>query len=194
MKKVQSLVELEIFFQKKIPNYCTFKDWEFVCLEQSEIMDIIAFHPPFLKTYKIAVSLQENEGIKNYRSIGIGKITPADTNGHYNNTIFLAMCGWLMASTASIHLAYNFPEYAPQVVEANNVKPLKSLENDGILKPRSDGTTFWVETIIRKKKLGFVLASTNIGFGKVSYGTIQELKFILAGKDSIWGAKEVEEN
>lgn len=90
---------------------------------QEQIMKVIDFTPPFLKTEKIAVLSTDRGSILNTRSVGMGFVTPKDTFGHYNETIFLAMCGWLMASTASVFLAMLFPTTAPQVVEANGIKP-----------------------------------------------------------------------
>ena len=195
-REFQTKCDLKKIFGKKLPPHLDmiYADIPCKCLDQPEMMKIIDFHPPFLRAEKIAIFEEENSGIKNYRSLGMGLIYPADTNGHYNSTIYLAMCGWLMASTASVHLAYNFSEFAPQVVEADKVKPFKSVDGIGSLKPRPQGTTFWVETIIRKSKLKLVLVTTNISFGNFAYGTIEDLKFILTPKDSIWKAKEVQED
>ena len=188
--KSQNLKE---FFLKDLPDaFGEYINEPFIAYDQKDIIKQIDFHPPFLRTEKIAI-FKNNSGIVNYRSLGMGTIFPKDTNGHYNSTIYLAMCGWLMASTSSVHLAYNYPNTAPQVVEADKVKPLKSLEGENILKPRLIGTTFWVETVIRKTKMKFVLATARIGFGNILYGTIEDLKFIITPKESIWAAKEVQE-
>lgn len=186
---------LSQFFNKKIPK--VFENYESIAFNsysQDQILRSIDFHPPFLKTEKLVIFKEISDyGITNFRSIGMGMVYPNDTKGHYNFTIYLAMCGWLMASTASVHLAIINPKTAPQVVEADKVRPYKGLGDYVVIKPRPQGSTFWVETVITKTKLKFVLTVTNIVFGEVLYGTIEALRFMITPKDSIWRAKEIPE-
>ena len=160
-------------------------------LNQQKIMKIIDFTPPFLRTEKMVVFKGEIDSVLSSTSIGVGVITPDDTAGHYNKSIFLAMCGWLMASTASIHLAAFFPKSAPQVIEASGVKPLISPENSGIWKPAVNGTPYLVETCVLKKKMKIVILRTRISFGKILFGTIELLKFIITDRESIKSVKDI---
>lgn len=107
-------------------------------LDQEEIMKQIDFTPPFLRIDKMIIFDVNKNSILDSTSLAMGKITLQDTVGHYNDTIFLAMCGLLMSSSAPIHLAVLFPSTAPEVVEANGVKA----EEKGIWKPADEGTIF----------------------------------------------------
>jgi len=93
-------------------------------IEQEEMLKTIDFHPPFLRVEKMMIFDTPHHSFCHSKSLGMGRITTKDTYGHYNDTIYLAMCGWLMASSASIHLAFLFPTTAPQVIEANKVRPI----------------------------------------------------------------------
>lgn len=158
---------------------------------QQQMMEIIDFAPPFLRTDKMILFDGKKNSYCHSSSLGSGMITLRDTAGHYNDTIYLAMCGWLMASTASVHLAILFPTTAPQVIKADGVKPLLGFENDGIWKPSVKGAPFWVESEIIRKKMQLVVVKTKITFGNILYGTIEELRLVLTKKNSIWSAKEV---
>jgi len=188
-----SINDVENFFGFPLPdhlketcqdNYLTEK------FDQKQIMKVIDFVPPFLKIQKMVVLSTDRQNILQAKSLGIGVVTPKDTTGHYNQTIYLAMCGWLMASSASVFLAILFPTTAPQVVEANGVKPFPlSGEMKGLWKPASPGTTFFVESTIIKKKLQLIVMKTTITFDNIHFGVIEELKLVLTPKDSIWSAK-----
>lgn len=187
------LHHVENFFGFTLPDHLkeTCKD-NYVSekFDQKQILKVIDFVPPFLKIQKMVVLSTDRRDILQAKSLGIGVVTPKDTTGHYNQTIYLAMCGWLMASSASVFLAILFPTTAPQVVEANGVKPLPlSGEMKGLWKPASPGTTFFVESTIIKKKLQLVIMKTTITFDNIHFGIIEELKLVLTPKDSIWSAR-----
>ena len=123
----------------------------------------------------------------------MGFVSTKDTAGHYNETLFLAMCGYLMASSASVHLAMLFPSTAPQVIEANGVKPLtfSDAKENQLWKPSKQGTPFFVESRILKKKMQLVVMETKVSFGTIMFGTINELKLVLTPKESIRSTKEI---
>lgn len=188
-----SLRQIENFFGFGLPDHIkeNYKDnYVFEKFDQKQIMGVIDFAPPFLKIQKIAVLSTDRRSILQTKSLSMGIITPQDTAGHYNETIFLAMCGWLMASAASVFIAILFPTTAPQVIEANGVRPLPLLEEaKGLWKPAPPGTTFFVESTIIKKRLQLVVMKTTISFDNVFYGVIEELKLVLTSKGSIWSAR-----
>ncbi|MFH0925577.1 MAG: PilZ domain-containing protein [bacterium] len=194
---IQGIIKQEIkdFFGFSLPAHIqkNFTDcYLYEKLDKRQIMKIIDFHPPFLKVDKMVVLGGRNkEDVLQSKAIAMGKVTTKDTAGHYNDTIFLALCGLLMASAASIHLATLFPSTAPQVIEASGVKPLKLLNQPKkIWKPSFNGTNFLVETTINNKKLQLTIMNTKITFGKILYGTIEVLKLILTQKESIFLAQE----
>ncbi len=188
-----SLHQIENFFGLVLPNHIkeTCRDnYVFEKFDQKQIMGVIDFAPPFLKIQKIVILSPDRRDILQTKSLGMGVVTPKDTAGHYNETIFLAMCGWLMASAASVFLAMLFPTTAPQVVEANGIKPLPlSEEAKGLWKPAPSGTAFFVESTIIKKRLQLIIMKTTISFDNVLYGVIEELKLVLTPKGSIWSAR-----
>lgn len=188
-----SLRQIEIFFGLDLPDHIkeSCKDnYVFERFDQKQIMGVIDFAPPFLKIQKIAVLSIDRRSILQTKSLGMGIVTPQDTAGHYNETIFLAMCGWLMASAASVFLAILFPTTAPQVIEANGVRPFPLLEEAKELwKPASSGTTFFVESTIIKKRLQLIIMKTTISFDNILYGVIEELRLVLTPKGSIWSAR-----
>jgi hypothetical protein len=163
-------------------------------LDQQQIMKIIDFSPPFLKIQKMVITTSgDSQAILQSRSLGMGLLTQADTDGHYHETIFLAVCGQLMASAASIHLAALFPKSAPQVIEANGVKPLAVFPKGMklLLNPAKDGTLFFVESSLVRKKMQLVVATSRISFCDIQYGVIEELKLILTPASSIRSAVEI---
>lgn len=188
----ETLNETQIFLGTKLPNHIRNMLGEEKILKkimQKEIMKTIDFTPPFLRIEKIIVFGDENNIIGSH-SIGMGMLTQKDTAGHYNKTIYLAMCGWLMASAASVHISILYPETAPQVVKADGVMPLQlPTDKKGLWQPSSDGTVFFVETKVKNKKLQLVIAETKISFANVLYGTIRDLKLMLTPKQSILTAK-----
>lgn len=188
-----NIEEIEGFFGIPMPEHIK-NHYRHKCisdrLDQHQIMKIIDFTPPFLKIDKIII-FDRKDSLVQTTSLGAGIVTTKDTSGHYNDTIFLAMCGMLMATSASIHLAVLFPPKAPQVIEASGVKPLLSIQNNGMWRPSNKGTSFLVETNILRKKLQLVIVKTNVTFGKILYGTIEELKLVLTQKESIHHAKEI---
>jgi len=187
--------EFEEFLNTSLPDHIV-ENYKrkhiFDKVNQRQMMKCIDFEPPFLIINKMIVFGGEPGSVVQSKSLAVGVITPENTVGHYNNTIFLAMCGWLMASSASVHLAVLFPETAPQVIEANGVKPLLT-GGDVLWKPSAKGTPFFAETTILKKKLQLVIAETKISFSDIQFGMIKELKLILTQKESIWEAKELPE-
>ncbi len=185
----------EVFFGVPLPDYI--KDeirgrHILAELNQSQIMKILSLSPPFLKIQKIIVTSDDSQGILQSKSLGMGMITQADTKGHYNELISLALCGQLMASTAAIHLAALFPKSAPQAIEVNGIKPhLSALKEGGLWKPSMQGTTFFAEASIVKKKMQLVWITTKISFGKIPYGIIEELKFVLIPEKALNSAAEI---
>ncbi|MEW6170891.1 MAG: hypothetical protein AB1472_04980, partial [Candidatus Omnitrophota bacterium] len=179
-KKVNAK-EVEEFFGVTLPEHIK-KNYEnqqiSKRLNQQEIMKIIDFTPPFLKINKIIIFNVDKNQINQTFGLGMGVITSKDTSGHYNETIFLALCGWLMASAVSIHLAVLFPSAAPEVIEAKGVRPI---EKD-IWKPPAKGTIFWVETHVIEKRGQSVMMKTRISFDKIPYGVADESKSILIHK------------
>ncbi|MBI1976919.1 MAG: response regulator [Candidatus Omnitrophica bacterium] len=162
-------------------------------MDQRQIMEAIDFTPPFLKVEKILLLGRDHRDLPNVKGLAMGFVSTKDTAGHYNETLFLAMCGYLMASSASVHLAILFPSTAPQVIEANGVKPLvfSDAKENQLWKPSQTGTPFFVESRILKKKMQLVVMETKVSFGRVMFGIIQELKLVLTPKESIWSAKEI---
>lgn len=185
--------EVEIFFNSKLPNHIQEElkgHYLYKKAGKKEIMKTIDFGPPFLRIEKIAIFGNENELLSGY-SIGCGCVSSKDTEGHYNKTIYLAMCGWLMATSASIHINFLYPNTAPQVVKADGVMPLHPpTEKTGLWQPSERGTKFWVETRILKRKMQLIVAETKITFNILLYGTIRELKLILTNKETIWTAQQ----
>lgn len=173
--------EIERFFGVTTPEHIK-KNYEnqqiSKRLNQQEIMEIVGFTPPFLKIDKIIIFNADKNRIDQTFGLGMGVITPKDTSGHYNETIFIAICGWLMASAVSIHLAVLFPSTAPEVIEAKGVKPIEK----EIWKPPSKGTNFWVETRVIEKRGQSVMMKTRISFDKIPYGVADESKSILIQK------------
>ena len=188
-----SLPSIEKFFGFPLPEYlkkaCK-NTYVFEKLDQKRLMEIIDFSPPFLRADKMVVFGPDRKNILQNRSIVTGILTIEDVKGHYNDTIFLAMYGLLMASAASIYLAALFPSTAPQVVEVDHIKPSR----DRVLwRPAISGSRFFVETGIIKKKLHMVIADTRLISGEVFMGEVSRLKLILAPKDHIWKAKSLPE-
>src|SRR3989339_2170756 len=195
VERYANIQQLEDFFSIKLPEHLA-NEYEkrqiYLNVNQQQMMQTIDFTPPFLRIDKMAIFDTIKDSWLQSKSLGMGVITTKDTSGHYNDTIFLAMCGWLMASSASVHLGFLFPLKTPQVIEANKVRPILKGSNSSIVwKPSAKGTPFWVETVVLKKKLQLVAVVTRITFGNILYGTIEELKLILTDKKSIWSAKEI---
>lgn len=186
---------VEDFLKTKMPNHLASSLEDMLILkelDQKQIMETIQFLPPFLKTHKQIIFAPSQKDLSHSTSISYGIVTQDDTRGHYNETIFLALCGWLMASSASIHLAVVFPNTAPQVIEANGVKPITLSSKGGKLwKPAVSGTPFYVQTQILKKKMQLVLTKTCISFGDVQFGVIDDLKLVLTPSASIFTATEI---
>ncbi len=190
-----SLDGLETFFGSSFPKHlkASFEHYHFFAeLDQQQIMRIIDFAPPFLKIHRMVIGAPNPSDPLHSKSLSMGVVTQADTEGHYNRTIFLALCGQLMASSASIHLAHLFPNSAPQVIKANGVKPVTFSDVDGQLwQPSKKGTRFFVESEITRKKMQLVLMKTSISFEGVHYGVIDELRLVLMPASSISFSKEL---
>ncbi len=183
--------QIEDYFGAPIPAYIKEKfreNYIFEKFDQKQIMKVIEFKPPFLKIEKMVVLGFDKQDFLTTRGVGTGILTLNDTKGHYNDTIFLAQCGWLMGSAASIYLAILYPSTAPQVVEVDCIRPSK---NRILWKPSPDGSRFFVETRVLKKKLQVVIVNVRITFGDILMGEVERLKLVLTPKDSIWGAKEL---
>jgi hypothetical protein len=161
------------------------KHSSFVKLNKNDITKTVDFFDPFLRTEKLVIF---GDDIVGSASIGIGTVFIEDLVGHYNNTIYLAFAGRLMPSTATIHLAHFFPNTCPQAVEGKSIRMDKEAMNGGLLQPKKEGTIFYVESIVTKKKLNLVLLETNIMFGQAKFGLIENLKFVLTDKNSIYNA------
>ena len=157
----------------------------FVHLSGSEIEKTVDFYKPFLRTEQMVIF---GDDIVGSSSIGVGNVFPEDMEGHFNKTIYLAFAGRLMPSTATIHIAYFFPKTAPQAVEGKSIRMDKDAFNGGLIQPKKGGSKFYVETIVTKKKMNLVLVETHIMFGQAKFGLIENLKFILTDKDSIYQA------
>lgn len=156
--------------------------------DQKEIMGIIDFVPPFLRIDKMALIGSDRTDILRIRSLASGILTVEDTKGHYNDTVFLAKCGQLMGSAASIYLAILFPSTAPQVIEVDRIRPS---DDKTLWKPSPGGSRFFIETVILRKKLHVIIVNVKITFGEIFMGEVEKLKLALTAKDSIWAAKEL---
>lgn len=184
---------IESFFGVPLPehvkNNCM-DDWISKKLNQEEIMEFVDFEPPFLKIDKfILLDTEKNGSTTQDKGLSTGIVTLKDTKGHYNDTMFLALCGWLMASTASVHLAVLAPKTVPQVIEANGVRPLLSLNHKKhVWKPAPEGTRFFIETHILKQKLKLAIVTTTVTFSNVLFGVVDELKLIIDSRESIFNA------
>lgn len=182
---------LEDFFGTSVPNYVkenTPETYLFDKFDREEIMKTIDFTLPFLKIEKMAVLGSNRQNIFNLKGLATGILTTNDTKGHYNDTIFLAQCGQLMGSAASIYLAILFPTTAPQVIEVDSIRPSK---DKTLWKPSLKGSRFFIETHILKKKMQVIIVNVRITFGEIFMGEVERLKLILTAKNSIWGAKEL---
>lgn len=188
MSNIKSLEKIETSLGCKLPDNLIKKYGSATIkasLNRGQIESIVDFHEPFLRTDHMLIF---GDDIVGSSSIGVGRIYPEDMVGHFNTTVYLAFAGRLMPSTATIHLAYFFPETAPQAVEGESIRMAKDAFNGGLIQPKKEGTIFYVETIVKKKKLNLVLVETNIMFGKASFGLIENLRFLLTEKNSIYKA------
>ena len=182
------LDKIEKSLQCKLPKDLAVKyenKESFVHLSSKEIEKIVEFYPPFLRTENMVIFGNEVVGSA---SIGVGTAFPEDMEGHYNKTIYLAFAGRLMPSTATIHLAYFFPKTAPQAIEGKSIRMDKDAFNGGLIQLKKGGTKFYVETIVIKKKINLILVETFITFGQARFGLIENLRFILTDKSSIYKA------
>lgn len=188
------LQHLESFFGSPLPVQVRndYREMRILTeLDQQGITQVIDFLPPFLKVQKIVIASDGGES-RCSRSLAMGRISETETAGHYNNSIFLALCGQLMASSTSIHLAALFPKTAPHVIEANGVKPIDlSSSTVKMLKPAKQGSVFFVDSQIIRKKLRLVSATCTIYFGNLRYGVIENLKLILAPTSSLHSIAEL---
>lgn len=189
--KETGIEQTEEFFNRALPDYVK-KNWVdkqiYKRLNQQDIMDAVDFTPPFLKIGKAVIFDVSKDSILQSTSLAMGTILPKDVMGHYNNTVFLAMCGLLMSSAASVHLAVLFPASAPEVIQAKGVRPIERK----IWKPDDRGSTFWLETSIIKKKLHVVVMKTKISFDPMPYGMVDELKLFLIPRQLIWQAPQLQ--
>ena len=184
---------LEAFFGRRLPDHvrqsfqgqCIFAE-----LNQQQIMETIELSPPFLKIHKVVIAGSDTTNVLRSRSLGVGVVTQADTEGHYNKLLSLALCGQLMASTAAIHLAALFPKSAPQAIEVNGIQPLGPSAKD-LWKPSVQGTPFFAEASIIRKKMQLVSMTSTISFGAVQYGAIDTIKFALLRETSLSSALEI---
>ena len=157
---------------------------------QEQIMEAIDFTPPFLKIERMVILGMDDDSIIQSKGISIGKMTQQDTEGHYNNTVFLAYCGRLMGQAASSHLGVLFPDTAPQVVKVDRIRPIRSSGNI-IWKPNKEGSIFIIETIIIKKKLQVIIVDSRVSFGDLVFGIANNATIVLTPKESIYTAKEL---
>jgi len=185
-----SIEESEDFFAGALPeeikqSYISKRIYK--KLNKQDIAKIIDFTAPFLKINRMVIFNADKDSMLQSSSLAVGTITPKDMAGHYNDTIFLAKCGWLMSSAASVHLAALFPGTAPDVIEAKGVKPIEK----EVWKPADNGSTFWLEISIIKKKFSVVIVKAKIYFGNMPYGMVEELKLLLIPRQLIWQAPEL---
>ncbi|MDO8675577.1 MAG: hypothetical protein Q7K71_05635 [Candidatus Omnitrophota bacterium] len=188
--------EVEDFFGKQLPFDLRdrYSNKEILLkADQKKMMTVLAFTPPFLRANKIIIFKSDNSRPECTSSIVVGSISRQDTKGHYNETIYLALAGLLMPSSGTVHVAFQYPEFTPQAVEAEHVFLANGALNNGLIQPRKEGTTFYAETRIIKKKLQLVFGTTKIFFGVSAFGEITSVKFYLTNKDLIWKAVEVPE-
>ena len=193
MTHKENILKIEEFLETKLPlelRNAYSQHTNYFMLDTEAIQKVVDFSHPFLKTDKIIIFGSEINGS---RSIGIGKVFPQDVLGHYNSTIYLALAGRLMPSTATIHLAYFFPETSPQAIEGVSIRMEKNAFNNGLIQPQEKGSTFYVETVVTKKKLNLVIVQTRIIFGQARFGLIENLRFVLAEKHSIYKATLIPE-
>lgn len=174
--------EIEKFFTIELPEQISSKLEEKIIdkkLVQKEIMDLTSFHPPFLKIDKIVVLKDKIDDLARY-SLGTGLMTKEDAFGHYNSTVFLAMCTWLMTTSACVHLGLLFPDRSLQDVIFNGVMPLSlPLERRGLWQPDEKGTVFFTETNVVSKENNIINVETKIIIEDMPYGVIKQLKIIL---------------
>jgi len=156
--------------------------------DMGQIQKIIPFKPPFLSIEKIVTFNSAVESNKYAESVGSGIVTKEDTKGHYNDSIYLAMCGKLMGQTASIHSAILFRDYLPQVVEVDTIKPARGSK---LWKPIEDGNYFFVNSKITKKKLNILIVNVKIFFGDIFIGEVEGLKIALLSKQILNNLKEL---
>ena len=184
-----TIAEIEKFLKIKLPaqtRQSIKTETVFKKADQVQIMEAIDFTPPFLQIEKMIILGNGSEREKT-KSIGTGVITQQDTDGHYNKTIYLALCGKLMGMAASVHLGLLYPHTAPQVVEVGRIIPT---EKD-IWRPSDKGSIFVVEAQVMRQKLHLVVMEVKISFGEMIMGTVNDLKLILTEKDSIFSAKDL---
>jgi hypothetical protein len=188
MEESQNIKNIEKVLECKIPIELASKyrgQDKFKHLSGKNIQNLLQFSPPFLRTENMVIFGDDALGSS---SIGVGTVYPEDMEGHYNDTVYLAFAGRLMPSSATIHLAHYFPNTSPQAVEGENIRMDKEALNGGLLQPKKGGSKFYVETRVTKKKMALVLVETSIMFGKSRFGMIQNLRFVLTEKDSIYKA------
>ncbi len=183
--KEGNVEQIEDFFGLTMPRHIK-KNYEgkqiYKKLNHKQIMEVIDFASPFLRIEKMIVFDDNKDSMLQNSGLGMGIVTSKDTSGHYNETLFLAMCGWLMSVAVSVHLAVLFPSTAPEVIEANVIRPVEK----GLWKPGKKGTIFWVETSVIKKEPGLITVGTRISFDELLYGIVEESKSVLIQKELIW--------
>ena len=192
LSKTKSSYDIQDFLGTKLPDHIreNFCDQHIMHkVNQKQIMEAIDFAPPFLRIDKMLIFKGESNFIGS-RSIGTGILTQEDTEGHYNNTIFLAVCGRLMGESASAHIGLLFPNTAPQVVKVDHIKPITSSDQT-IWKPNKKGSSFLIETVIVRRKLHVIKVNSRISFGNLVFGIADNATIILTPKESIYTAKEL---
>ncbi len=165
-------------------------DWVHKTYNQEEICQVIDFKPPFLKIDKvITFDSYEKGNFVTKKSLSVGRLYIEDVDGHFNNTIFLAKCGQLMGQAASILIGALNPGTAPQVVEVDRIQPI--LSDEYLWQPRKEGSIFFVESEVRRRRLHISIVNVLVSFGDILMGKVEGLKLILTPKESIWTAKEL---
>lgn len=170
--------EIELFFEITMPEHLKNKYGEKSIdrkLDKRQIINMVGLKPPFLKLEKMVIFDIKKYPYIQSASLAIGIVLPTDTVGHYYNTIFLAMCGWLMDSAVSSHLAILFPATSPRIIEAKGIIPMEKK----VWKPSKQGTLFFVETVIIGKVRESVTMKSAISFDNIFYGVVDESKAIL---------------
>ena len=155
-------------------------------LETRQIIEKIQSSLSFLRIDK-AVVLADKKG-QRIKTVGVGVAFPEDTQGHYNSTLFLAMCGKFIGMCACIHAVAYSSEFEKifYVSEVNNAVPLVfGDEKTGLWKPAEHGTIFFVETEYVRQTKNVVYFRGEIFFEDILFARLGEVKIIMVLKDAV---------
>lgn len=193
MVEHSTIDEIQGFLNVKLPGHISEEIKTrsiFRQVDQKQIMEAIDFRPPFLRIEKMVILGTDDNSVLKSKAISIGTMTQEDTEGHYNNTVFLAYCGRLMGQAASAHIGLLFPNTAPQVVKVDRIRPIKS-QDTSIWKPNREGSIFLIESVIIKSKLQVSVVDSRFSFGDLVFGIANNATIVATPKESIYKAKEL---